>query len=248
LKSDYVDSAQMKEIKTFIESINKALETKEKEKIEELIDIDSCVNMYLLQEYTKNTDAGWSSFYMYKRNRDDKLHFGPAWDFDIAMGNDYRLDSGSYENIYVGRYSGFTQQNWWFIYLCRMEWFRELVLERWNTKFYGLAQDMLAEVKSVAALNWDELQHNFIRWDGVFGKRVNCEPKHIMDLKSYSEHYRFFIEWMELRLDWLDNCFNDEEFWLGEINDRTYPQYKGGKIPEIVRDSELEEPFRPTVE
>lgn len=237
LKSDYVDAKQMAEIKSYIQEINAALDSKDKDRICELIDIESCVNMYLLQEYTKNTDAGWSSFYMYKRDAEDKLHFGPAWDFDIAMGNDYRLDKGSYENIYVGRYSGFTQQNWWFIYLCRMEWFRELALQKWNTDFYGRIADMLDNIKETASLNWDELENNFVRWDKVFGNRINCEPVHIMELSSYSEHFRFFMAWMELRLDWLDDCFNNEEFWLKEINDRTYPQYKGGRIPEIEKDS-----------
>ncbi len=238
LKSDYFNQEQVDEIKAFIESVNDAIKSKDRETIEELIDLRTCIDMYLLQEYTKNTDAGWSSFYLYRRTKDDKLHFGPAWDFDIAMGNDYRLDNGSYENLYVGRYTGFTQQNWWFIYLSRMEWFRELVLERWNTHFYGLAVDMLDEIKETASLCWDELENNFVRWNKVFGKRINCEPEHIMELKSYSEHFRFFVAWMESRLDWLDDCFNNEEIWITEINDRTYPQYKGGKLPEILKDEE----------
>ncbi|MBE6648322.1 MAG: hypothetical protein E7614_02235 [Ruminococcaceae bacterium] len=235
LKSDYIDSEHMKTIKQCIIDINSAIATKDKDQICALIDIDSCIDMYLLQEYTKNTDVGWSSFYMYKRDEGDKLRFGPAWDFDIAMGNDYRLDKGSYENIYVGRYSGFTQQNWWFIYLCRMEWFRELALERWNTVFYGYVEDTLDELKDYAEINWEELENNFVRWN-IFGKRVNCEPTQIINLRSYLEHYRYFIAWTELRLEWLDNCYNDIDFWMKEINDRTYPQYKGGKIPEIEPD------------
>ena len=235
LKSDYIDSNQMDEIISCITQVEAAIKNGDEQKIKELVDIESCVDMYLLQEYTKNTDVGWSSFYMYKQDGNDKLRFGPGWDFDIAMGNDYRLDKGSYENIYVGRYSGFYQQSWWYIYLCRMEWFREIVLERWNTKFYDYAHQTLTELKSYAELNWEELEGNFERWK-IFGQKINSEPKQIRELRSYLEHYRYFIAWVELRLEWLDSCFNDNERWLKEINDRTYPQYKGGKIPEIELD------------
>jgi hypothetical protein len=235
LKSDYIDSKQVNAIKNCIQQIENAIKDADEEKIKELIDIDSCVDMYLLQEYVKNTDVGWSSFYMYKQDGNDKLRFGPAWDFDIAMGNDYRLDKGSYENIYVGRYSGFYQQNWWYIYLCRTEWFRKIALERWNSEFYDYIEDTLTELKAYAELNWDELEGNFERWE-IFGQKINSEPAQIRKLRSYLEHYRYFIAWAELRLEWLDTCFNDNEIWLDEINDRTYPQYKGGKIPEIELD------------
>ncbi len=235
LKSDYIDSKQMKSIKSCITEIEEAIRNEDEEKIKELVDIDSCIDMYLLQEYVKNTDVGWSSFYMYKRDGKDKLRFGPAWDFDIAMGNDYRLDKGSYENIYVGRYSGFYQQSWWYIYLCRMEWFRDLALKRWNTSFYSYAEETMNDMKEYAKLNWEELENNFERWK-IFGRKINSEPKQIRALRSYLEHYRYFTAWIELRLEWLDECFNDSDFWLKEINDRTYPQYKGGKIPEIEKD------------
>ena len=84
--------------------------------------------------------------------------------------------------------------------------------------------------------NFKELENNFVCWDNVFGNRINSEPEHIMGLETYSEHFRFFVAWLELRLDWLNECFNNEETWLGEINDRSYPLYKEGAIPQIEKD------------
>ncbi len=235
LKSDYISSNQVQTIKKSIEEVDNAIKNGDEEKIKSLIDIDSFVDMYLLQEYAKNIDVGWSSFYMYKTETEDKLRLGPAWDFDLSMGNNYRLDRGSYENIYVGRYSGFYEQNWWFIYLCRMEWFRELVCDRWNNRFEECLENTLSQVKSYAELNRAELENNFVRWE-IFGKRIFKEPIQIVNLSSYLEHFRYFVAWAELRIEWLDNCFNDNELWLKEINDRTYPKYKGGKLPEIEPD------------
>jgi len=52
----------------------------------DLIDVDSFVKMYVLLEYTMNSDSGLSSTFFYKKK--DKFYAGPAWDFDNSMLND----------------------------------------------------------------------------------------------------------------------------------------------------------------
>lgn len=55
------------------------------------VDIDSLVDTYLISEFTMQLDAFYSSTYFYKKRTDEKLYFGPMWDFDlsIAANNDY---------------------------------------------------------------------------------------------------------------------------------------------------------------
>ena len=50
------------------------------------IDIDSFINYYLIQELFMNVDVDYSSVFMYKHG-DEKLKFGPIWDFDLSSGN-----------------------------------------------------------------------------------------------------------------------------------------------------------------
>ena len=51
------------------------------------IDLDSAVDYYLAMEFLKPVDGQmWASVYMYKP-RGEKIHFGPLWDFDLAMGS-----------------------------------------------------------------------------------------------------------------------------------------------------------------
>ena len=54
------------------------------EQLCEVVDINSMVDMYLLHELFKNSDVGWSSFFIYKKPNDTRLYFGPAWDFDLS--------------------------------------------------------------------------------------------------------------------------------------------------------------------
>ena len=224
---------QIEEVKEYISTLSDVIANGDEKEIKEYIDVESFVNMYLLQEYTKNIDVGWSSFYLYKKDKNDKLHMGPAWDFDIAMGNDVRLDNGGYDDIYVGRTSGMVQQLYWFIHLCETEWFRADVLNSWNLSFKNCVSETLYELCQYAELNFKELEYNFVRWDDVFGKRINCEPKHIMALNTYKKHYDFFVSWMNLRKNWLDECLNNKEIWEEELKNKDNPRETVGLIPEI---------------
>jgi hypothetical protein len=53
------------------------------------LDTDLFLKYFLIGEYTGNTDTYWS-VRMYKRRNDDKFHFAPVWDFDLAFENDIR--------------------------------------------------------------------------------------------------------------------------------------------------------------
>lgn len=54
-----------------------------------LIDLDSFVRKYLLEEVTANYDGGVASSYFYKDidSVSDKLYAGPGWDYDVTWGN-----------------------------------------------------------------------------------------------------------------------------------------------------------------
>jgi hypothetical protein len=51
------------------------------------LDVDAFIDHYLVQELTKNQDAFWSSTFFTKERGEDRLRFGPVWDFDNSMGS-----------------------------------------------------------------------------------------------------------------------------------------------------------------
>ncbi len=50
--------------------------------LEDIIDIYSLIDYYIVNEVLSNLDAGRRSTYVYKRN-DEKIKIGPLWDFDL---------------------------------------------------------------------------------------------------------------------------------------------------------------------
>lgn len=68
----------------------------------------SMIDFMLVQEMSKNVDAYRLSTFLYKTadNEDNKIHFGPVWDFDIAWFNaDYcdafKPEGWAYNNNYI---------------------------------------------------------------------------------------------------------------------------------------------------
>ncbi|MBR2753944.1 CotH kinase family protein [Candidatus Saccharibacteria bacterium] len=56
-------------------------------KISKIIDTESFAKYFLVNEFTVNPDAYSSSFFLYRDGINDKIHAGPVWDFDFALGN-----------------------------------------------------------------------------------------------------------------------------------------------------------------
>lgn len=51
---------------------------------EDLVDVDSAVDYYLVNEILINTDNPYKSIYLHK-TKDGKMQFGPIWDFDFSL-------------------------------------------------------------------------------------------------------------------------------------------------------------------
>ena len=89
----------------------------------DLLDIDSFLDYYLIQEFSRNGDAYSSdSTYLYKE-RNGKLYFGPLWDFDyVAWGGDNAKVEG-FRNVDAAP---------WLVYLLKDETVRQKLSERWE--------------------------------------------------------------------------------------------------------------------
>ena len=59
--------------------------------VSNLIDLESFSQYFILQEFCGNVDSVWGSYYMNKHFNDDKLYFGPGWDYELALDNDVRI-------------------------------------------------------------------------------------------------------------------------------------------------------------
>jgi len=117
----------------------------------EYINLESAAKIFLIQEFSKNHDGASSSIWFWKASDTDGdglLHFGPAWDFDIALANAgfWGPNDGSYTYIDLS-----DPEGWWIpfsqnspnrhsIYaeLWQHEEFKDAVVEAWETFSFAI--------------------------------------------------------------------------------------------------------------
>lgn len=224
IKSDFITNDQYKYAKNYLEKCNEAFKKGNKKEIETLIDLDSFLDMYLLQEYAKNSDVGFASLFMYIKEGGGKLYFGPAWDFDISMGNDGRLEDGGVEALFVGERRGFGIGHEWFILAMEQKWFRAMAAERYE-EIYPIINNVISDTVKYYLANKEEFDNNFVKWD-IFGDRILFEPESVTVNKTHEAHFDHLILWLEGRNEWLRSCLlqkkadDEKEGFFDRVTDK----------------------------
>lgn len=143
------DDYEIPAIHDFLTTFNEmeiAAEAGDFARVVELIDIDSFAKYYLISEFSANPDAYSSSFYFFKNGADDKIHAGPAWDYDFAFANkrwtwrddDLILDPEESEVVLWNK-----EKTNFFYALSQMPEFKERVQEIFREKLSGREDELL---------------------------------------------------------------------------------------------------------
>lgn len=137
------------------------------------IDLDSFSKFFILNEFCGDIDFLWSSFYFYKERNDDKIYFGPVWDFDLALDNDARLIPTNDKDFFcftkgdsAGTLNKFIQV------LIGNKYVMEYIQKVWNelcetTLNEKVLLDYLEEREKYLK---ESSELNFLKWDNNFEK------------------------------------------------------------------------------
>ena len=79
----------MKEASLILQEFIDAVEDPTSGKLSGICDMDSLARYYWIEEASMNFDAWQRSVYMYYKRSDGKIHMGPVWDMDRALGSPY---------------------------------------------------------------------------------------------------------------------------------------------------------------
>ena len=178
------------------------------ENITEILDIDSFAKLYVLNEFAKTADFGFSSVNFYYK--DGKFFAGPAWDFDQSSGNRSTIDTNyyvtvnvdgttsvnSYENIY-GHYNKIYDK-----LLCYPE-FEKVAIECF-TKYSnymidmyidnGIIDTLLDKYGALIKQNYEPIEKNGAGWV--------CEYR-VTDIIDYDDNVTYLKNWLQKRYEYL---------------------------------------------
>ncbi|NDW19693.1 T9SS C-terminal target domain-containing protein [Dysgonomonas sp. 216] len=202
-KDDEINNAQLNYITTYVHDFENILFSSNYADPENgyraFVDTTTLVNWYIACELTGNSDSFWST-YIYKKHMDDKLYFGPMWDYDIAFNNDNRLDDATTKLMrdYAHNPRTWVQRFWtddWFITAVNKRW-KELVAA-------GIEEALLEYIDETASLIDESQKRNFNKWN-ILPWRVYKET---FLFYSYAEGVDYLKSYVSSRIDFLTESF-----------------------------------------
>lgn len=177
------------------------------EALKRYIDLESAVKYYIHSELTGNCDSYWC-IHCYKKRGDDKLYFGPVWDYDQAFLTNERVP------LYTETLStnhGVAQ--FWFRKIMQTDTAQVTVSRMWKElKNQGLEQYLIDYLYD----NADSLQAsqalNFERWNSL-NRKVWFEGALF---NTYQEYIEFVKDFIEKRFAWFDEIAVERKAILPE--------------------------------
>jgi hypothetical protein len=184
----------------YYETIEQAIKSMDINEIEAVLDLESFVNWYIVEDYFKNMDSGmWSSCYMYK-DGNGKLHMGPVWDFDLSSGN---CNYGDVENP-VG---SFLIDCSWFKTLFSIPEFQSMVKSRWNEVKGSQIDPLVTTLEQMAqTINLSQI-YNFQKWD-ILSTAVGANPDSIVNANTFEKQIELLKNFMIQRAIYLDEVIS----------------------------------------
>ena len=186
-----------------LNNIINTLKNGTEEEIRQTIDVNSFAKFYLLNEYAKTGDFGLSSvFFFYK---DGVLYAGPAWDYDLALGN-LNGDLNSTAAKQGSRTDGIMQADKNFYRLLTgKDWFQTEV-KRIYAQHYDYIENISADggqLDALCAENQALFDRNFSVWN-VNRWWLNYQKP---PLKTYDDNFNFLKTWCAERHQWLSDYY-----------------------------------------
>ena len=184
--------------------------------VEQVVDLESLADMYIISELTCDADIYWSSFFMdvdFGENGNKKLTFEAPWDFDSALGNRDRCADGTgfhAANLVWDVNTEYKTMNPWLVVLAYEDWFQELVSAKWKIAYaagvFERAYMMIEEdTKQYSAA----FERNYKKWNNIanregFGTELSPQS---FACTNHTEASAHLLGWLQTRVEFLQEHF-----------------------------------------
>lgn len=184
---------------------------------ETMIDTQSFVDYFIINELTLNYDAGWLSTFIYK-DVDGKYKMC-IWDFNSACDN--------YQDTYLKPSSLQFQYNVWYVMLMKDEKFVEKIINRYHElrKTY-LSEDYLnSYIDETIEYLGDAVQRNFDKWGYTFEEEYDLLRPAERNPRNYQEATSLLKNAIKQRGSWLDKNIHTLRQYAAESKVKKYNEH-----------------------
>ena len=185
------------------------------ETLNSIFDLDSFFRMYVLQEFMKNYDCGWGSFYLFidfsSNAKHPRFTTGGPWDFDLGLGNKNNDGHPNPDGDFIasqstvsGGFSMGTEFNPWLFLLSQTNFFNELFV-RYYKAFAnsGILEQALHDINYETNAFANDFANEYTKW-------ANDSSRTKMNTRKYTTHAQavdYLTNWLSSRKSYLDNKY-----------------------------------------
>ena len=181
-------------------------EDKDWEQISSMMDMDSFVAFYLLEEFSENPDSCRTSLYLYQDGPGDVLHMGPVWDFDKALGYAQKGKyGGDPERDYVSNiqeYMGTENDCTWYTELMKIPEFQEAV----QNYYQNTARDVFLSSKQLIEDYRHRIEKSAEHAESIWpiseiAENCGHDP---VQFSTWDESVDYLDNWIQRRIQYFD--------------------------------------------
>ena len=179
------------------------------ETLNAVLDLDSIFKTCVLQEFCKNYDCGWGSFYLFVDFKENAAHnrltMGAPWDFDLGLGNKSRDGKYKPDGDFITQSGGsMTEFNPWLYLLTQTDFYKGMF-----NRYYSVFNNSGCFEKAIQYINYetnafkDDFANEYTKWAGDSGRSS-------MGTRSYNSHadaVNYLTGWLTSRKEYLDNKY-----------------------------------------
>ena len=182
-----------------------------------MLDVDSFVDYFILNEFTTNYDAGWLSTYVYK-DLDGKLRMC-IWDFNSACDN--------YQEQAIQPTGFIFQYCVWYTMLIKDEDFTERIIDRYNAlrKSYLSEEYLNTYIDDTIRYLGDAVTRNFDKWGYTFAEDYTLLTPMERNLHSYDQAIAALKSNIAVRGTWMDENIHTLRQYSAESKVKKYNEH-----------------------
>ena len=178
--------------------------------INNVINVDSLMRMYILQEIMKNIDVGYSSFYLYvdfsSSSKFNKMTFGAPWDFDWSSGNVNDGNCYPYDKQYNSTFTTYT--NPWLLLLSKTNFFESLIKEYWSLFINsGIFDFTCNQIEDISKTYEEDFNRNFQKWNVLGTAQHGYHTGDVYNMRSQLDASNYLKRWLENRVNYLSSIW-----------------------------------------
>lgn len=217
-------SAQQAFFQKLVNDTETALKSKDWTKVHQLIEMDTWIQNYIIQELAMNVDGNMRLSTYFAKDKDTKLYMPMVWDFDLAFNNASYLVNfigGSRDNLYSkwfikdcgggqtdsGHPNSHTGHQTYYQYLFQDPAFVSRLKELWNLYYPRLQVIDNVYIDKMKEFNAPAFQHAADQGKNPRVRSYSVDNKDFF--RTYQDAISYMHTFFHQRLEWLNTNINN---------------------------------------